>query len=159
MAKGRKATEVVEEIVRPVCERMGLILWDVRFEKEGPDWFLRVFIDKDEGGVCIDECEALSREVDPLIDEADPIDQNYYFEVSSAGLGRKLTKPMHFEKKMGQKVAVRLIRRQDGVKEVRGLLTGFDNGLITVEAEDGGTVTVEQKDASFVKLCDDEDLF
>lgn len=159
MAKGKKATEIVEEIVRPVCEQMGLILWDVRFEKEGPDWYLRVFIDKDDEGVYIEECENLSRAVDPLIDAADPISQNYYFEVSSAGLGRKLTKPLHFEKKMGQKVMARLIRAADGQKEIRGLLSGYEDGKITVTKEDGTPVRIELKDASYVKLCDDEDLF
>lgn len=159
MAKGRKATDVVEEIVKPVCEQMGLILWDVRFEKEGPDWFLRVFIDKDEGGINIDECEALSRAVDPLIDEADPIGQNYYFEVSSAGLGRKLVKPFHFEKKLGQVVLARLIRAVDGVKEIRGTLKSYNDGVITIETEDGTLHDVVVKETSFVKLCDDEDLF
>ena len=159
MAKGRKATDVVEEIVKPVCEQMGLILWDVRFEKEGPDWFLRVFIDKDEGGINIDECEALSRAVDPLIDEADPISQNYYFEVSSAGLGRKLVKPFHFEKKLNQVVLARLIRAVDGVKEIRGTLKSYNDGVITIETEDGALHDVVVKETSFVKLCDDEDLF
>ena len=159
MAKGRKATDIVEEIVKPVCDRMGLILWDVRFEKEGPDWYLRVFIDKEEGGIYIDDCERLSREVDPLIDEADPISQNYYFEVSSAGLGRKLTKPMHFEMMTGQVVLARLIRAVDGVKEVKGTLTSYNDGTITIEKEDGTQQDVVVKDTSFVKLCDDEDLF
>ena len=104
MAKGKKATDIVEELARPVCESMGLILWDVTFEKEGPDWILRILIDKDNEGVYIDECVDVSRAVDPLLDEADPIKQSYNFEVSSAGLGRKLTKPFHFEKKMGQVV-------------------------------------------------------
>ena len=159
MAKGKKATEVVEEIVRPVCEEMGLILWDVRFEKEGPDWYLRVFIDKDDEGIFIEECEQLSRTVDPLIDQADPISQGYFFEVSSAGLGRKLTKPFHFEKKLGEEVLARLIRATDGVKEIKGKLADFTDGIITITKNDGTQAKVDFKDVSFVKLCDDEDLF
>jgi len=159
LAKGKKATEIVEEIVKPVCDEMGLILWDVRFEKEGSDWFLRVFIDKDNEGVYIDECVDLSRAVDPLLDEADPIKQSYNFEVSSAGLGRKLTKPFHFEKKMGQEIRARLIRAVDGVKEVKGTLTAFNDGVITITKEDGTQQDIVFKDTSFVKLCDDEDLF
>ena len=160
MAKGRKATDIVEEIVQPVCDAMGLILWDVRFEKEGSDWYLRVFIDKDNEGVYIDECVDLSRAVDPLLDVADPIKQSYNFEVSSAGLGRKLTKPFHFEKKMGQVVLARYIRAVDGVKEVKGILTAYNDGVITIEREeDGAKVDVAVKDTSYVKLCDDEDLF
>lgn len=159
MAKGKKVTETVEEIVRPIAEEMGLILWDVTFEKEGPDWILRVYIDKDNEGVYIDECVDLSRAVDPLLDEADPISIPYNFEVSSAGLGRKLAKPFHFEKKMGETVLARLIRAENGVKEIKGVLKDYDNGFITIEKEDGTQVIVEQKNTSFVKLCDDEDLF
>ena len=133
MAKGRKAVDIVEELVRPVCEEMGLILWDVRFEKEGPDWYLRVFIDRPDEGVYIQDCEDLSRAVDPLLDEADPISQNYIFEVSSAGLGRRLTKPFHFESKMGEEVLARYIRAKDGVKEVRGILRGQEEGFIDIE--------------------------
>ena len=159
MAKGKKVTETVEEIVRPIAEKMGLILWDVTFEKDGPDWMLRVYIDKDNEGVYIDDCVDLSRAVDPLLDEADPISIPYNFEVSSAGLGRKLTKPFHFEKKMGETVLARLIRAENGVKEIKGVLKDYDNGFITIEKEDGTQVIVEQKNTSFVKLCDDEDLF
>lgn len=159
MAKGKKATEIVEEIVKPVCDEMGLILWDVRFEKEGPDWYLRVFIDKDDEGVYIEECENLSRAVDPLLDEADPISQNYYFEVSSAGLGRKLTKPFHFQKKLGEKVAVRFIRAVNGEKEIKGILSEYNDETITITREDGTKTAVVLKDTSSVKLCDDEDLF
>ena len=136
MAKGRKATDIVEEIARPVCEEMGLILWDVTFEKEGPDWILRILIDKDNEGVFIDECVNVSRAVDPLLDEADPIKQSYNFEVSSAGLGRKLTRPFHFEKKMGQVVLARLIRAVDGVNY---------NGAINTAAINANTTAQTQK--------------
>ncbi|MBQ3394087.1 MAG: ribosome maturation factor RimP [Oscillospiraceae bacterium] len=158
MAKGRKAVDIVEELVRPVCEEMGLILWDVRFEKEGPDWYLRVFIDRPDEGVYIQDCEDLSRAVDPLLDEADPISQNYIFEVSSAGLGRRLTKPFHFESKMGEEVLARYIRAKDGVKEVRGILRGQEEGFIDIETAEG-IVKIDLKETSYVKLCDDEDLF
>ena len=86
------AAKVVETLVRPTIEGMGLRLWDVRFEKEGPDWFLRVLVDRDEP-LDTDTCEAVSRAIDPLLDEADPIEQSYYLEVGSPGLGRRLTRP------------------------------------------------------------------
>jgi len=160
MAKAKLNTaQIAAELAEPILESMGLRLWDVRFEKEGSDWFLRVFIDKDNEGVYIDECVDLSRAVDPLLDEADPIKQSYNFEVSSAGLGRKLTKPFHFEKKMGQEIRARLIRAVDGVKEVKGTLTAFNDGVITITKEDGTQQDIVFKDTSFVKLCDDEDLF
>ena len=94
------AVKVVEALVRPVVEGMDLRLWDVRFEKEGPDWFLRVLIDRDEP-LDTDTCEAVSRAIDPLLDEADPIEQSYYLEVGSPGLGRRLTRPEHYEQLKG----------------------------------------------------------
>ena len=103
------AVKVVEALVRPVVEGMNLRLWDVRFEKEGPDWFLRVLIDRDEP-LDTDTCEAVSRGIDPLLDEADPIEQSYYLEVGSPGLGRRLTRPEHYEQLKGQKCAAHLAR-------------------------------------------------
>ena len=104
------AVKTVEALARPVVEGMGLRLWDVRFEKEGPDWFLRILIDRDEP-LDTDTCEAVSRAIDPLLDEADPIEQSYYLEVGSPGLGRRLTRPEHYEALKGQKCAAHLIGR------------------------------------------------
>ena len=158
MAKGRKATDIVEEIVKPVCDQLGLILWDVRFEKEGTDWFLRIYIDK-EGGVFIEDCENLSRAVDPMIDEADPISQAYWLEVSSAGLGRKMTKEFHFEAKKGEEALAKMIRpTEDGLREIRGIIVGCTDGVVTLDCEDGQR-QINLKDTSFIKLTDDENLF
>ncbi len=98
MAKqsGGNTAQRVEALVRPVVEGMGLRLWDVVFEKEGPDWYLRVLIDKD-GTMDTDTCAEVSHALDPILDEADPIDQSYYLEVGSPGLGRRLTRPEHYE--------------------------------------------------------------
>ncbi len=160
MAKGKKATEIVEDIVKPVCDELNLILWDVRFEKEGPDWFLRVFIDKDgDEGVFIEDCENLSRRVDPLIDEKDPIKEGYYFEVSSAGLGRKLTKELHFQKKIGEEILIKLIRPIENKREYEGILIDFVDGEIHLKTQEDEVLKVLLKDTSFVKLCDDKDLF
>ena len=155
---GQNTAGTVERLVRPVVEGMGLRLWDVRFEKEGPDWFLRIFIDRDVP-LDTDTCEAVSRAIDPVIDAADPIDQSYYMEVGSPGLGRRLTRPEHFGPYVGQKIAARLIRpNADGAREVEGTLLAFADGLVTLEGP-SGPVTFALADASFVKLCDDEDLF
>ena len=152
------AVKVVEALVRPVVEGMDLRLWDVRFEKEGPDWFLRVLIDRDEP-LDTDTCEAVSRAIDPLLDEADPIEQSYYLEVGSPGLGRKLTRPEHYEAVKGQKVSVRLFRaNENGTKEFSGILTGREGSTVTLETENG-SVTFEVNAVSGVQLCDDEDLF
>nr|WP_317401148.1 ribosome maturation factor RimP [uncultured Gemmiger sp.] len=152
------AAAAVENIVRPVVEGMGLRLWDVRFEKEGPDWFLRVLIDRDEP-LDTDTCEAVSRAIDPLLDQADPIDQSYYLEVGSPGLGRRLTRPEHYEALVGQKCAARLIRPdEEGRRELEGTLVGLADGIVTLHTEQGD-VTFPLKSAGFVKLCDDENLF
>ena len=152
------AVKVVEALVRPVVEGMHLRLWDVRFEKEGPDWFLRVLIDRDEP-LDTDTCEAVSRAIDPLLDEADPIEQSYYLEVGSPGLGRKLTRPEHYEAVRGQKVSVRLYRaNENGVKEFSGLLTSREGNTITIEGP-AGPMQFELSAVSTVRLCDDEDLF
>ena len=126
MAKqsGGNTAQRVEALVRPVVEGMGLRLWDVVFEKEGPDWYLRVLIDKD-GTMDTDTCADVSHALDPILDEADPIDQSYYLEVGSPGLGRKLTRPEHYEALKGQKIRVKLIRPDaNGVREFAGILTG-----------------------------------
>ena len=152
------AAAAVEALVRPVVEGMGLRLWDVRFEKEGPDWFLRVLIDRDEP-LDTDTCEAVSRAIDPLLDAADPIEQSYYLEVGSPGLGCKLTRDAHFEAKKGQKVRARLIRPdENGDREIAGILLGKEGGVVTLETENG-PVSMDTKNASYFKLCDDEDLF
>ena len=152
------AVKVVEALVRPVVEGMDLRLWDVRFEKEGPDWFLRVLIDRDEP-LDTDTCEAVSRAIDPLLDEADPIEQSYYLEVGSPGLGRRLTRPEHYEALKGQKIRAKLIRPDaNGVRELVGILAGREGSTVTLETENG-PVSFEVNAASSVNLCDDEDLF
>ena len=94
-----------EGLVRPTVEGMGLRLWDVVFEKEGPDWYLRVLIDKADGSTMdTDTCADVSHALDPILDEADPIEQSYYLEVGSPGLGRKLTRPEHYTAVQGQKI-------------------------------------------------------
>lgn len=159
-ASGGNTARKVEALVRPVVEGMGLLLWDVVFEKEGPDWYLRVLIDKTDGShMDTDTCADVSHAIDPILDEEDPIDQSYYLEVGSPGLGRKLTRPEHFTILAGQKVAVKLFRADEqGNREFSGLLQGREGDLVTVETENG-LVTFMVKAASTVRLCDDEDLF
>ena len=151
--------QIVEALVTPVLEELGLRLWDVRFEKEGPDWFLRVFIDRDTP-LDIAACEAASRAINPVIDQADPISQSYYLEVGGPGLGRRLTRDSHFAAKCGQKVLAHLIRANEaGEREVTGILRGKEGTVVTLEREDGTLAAIDTKDASYFKLCDDEDLF
>ena len=160
MAKqsGGNTAQRVEALVRPTVEGMGLRLWDVVFEKEGPDWYLRILIDRD-GTMDTDTCAEVSHALDPILDEADPIDQSYYLEVGSPGLGRKLTRPEHYEVLKGQKVRAKFIRpNADGVRELSGILIGREGSTVTLETENG-PVTFEVNAVSGVQLCDDEDLF
>ena len=162
MAKqsGGNTAQRVEALVRPTVEGMGLRLWDVAFEKEGPDWYLRVLIDKTDGTTMdTDTCADVSHALDPILDEADPIEQSYYLEVGSPGLGRKLTRPEHYEALKGEKIGVKLIRpNADGVRELAGILTGREGTTVTLDT-DNGPVAFEVNAASSVQLCDDEDLF
>ena len=163
MAKqsGGNTAQRVEALVRPVVEGMGLRLWDVVFEKEGPDWYLRVLIDKADGSTMdTDTCADVSHALDPILDEADPIEQSYYLEVGSPGLGRRLTRPEHYEQLKGQKCAAHLIRPDEqGRRDAEGILEGLSaDGMVTLKSDDGD-YTFPVKAAGYVKLCDDEDLF
>ena len=155
MAKqsGGNTAQRVEALVRPTVEGMGLRLWDVVFEKEGPDWYLRVLIDKTDGTTMdTDTCADVSHALDPILDEADPIEQSYYLEVGSPGLGRKLTRPEHYEAVKGQKVSVRLFRaNENGTKEFSGILTGRD----ALEFIMAGATCVQVGTANFLdpKAC------
>ena len=121
--------------------------------------FLRVLIDRDTP-LDMDACEAATRAINPVLDEADPISQSYYLEVGSPGLGCRLTRDAHFLAKRGQKAAARLIRPDSqGRREVTGILEGLQGTAVALRQEDGSLALVERKDASYFKLCDDEDLF
>ena len=162
MAKqsGGNTAQRVEALVRPTVEGMGVRLWDVVFEKEGPDWYLRVLIDKADGSTMdTDTCAEVSHALDPILDEADPIEQSYYLEVGSPGLGRRLNRPEHYEAVKGQKISVKLYQaNEQGRKEFVGILTSREGNTVTVETENG-PVAFEVSAASVVRLCDDENLF
>ncbi len=155
MAKGKGGNTVaaVWEIAEPIAEQLGLDIWDIRFVKEGADWFLRIFIDKEEG-VSIVDCENMSRAIDKPLDEADPIEQSYCLEVSSPGVERDLTRDAHFEACMGEKIKVKFIRAIDGVREFSGVLEGFDGKAVTMRLEDGSAMNFEKKETSYIKLDD-----
>ena len=137
-----KVTEKVCELARPVVEEEGCSLWDVEYLREAGSWYLRIYIDK-EGGVSIDDCERISRRLDPMLDEADPIPDSYVFEVGSAGAERELKRPSDFEAFMGSEVEVRLYQPVNGCKVYVGALSGYDNGRVTV--------TVGKNEISFDK--------
>lgn len=127
--------ETVTTLIKETVEAQGVFLWDVRFVKEGADWFLRIFIDK-EDGVSIDDCVNVSHAIDPIIDEADPIDRSYCMEVSSPGIERELTRPEHFIKMQGRTIKAKLYKALNGSKEIKGTLVSFNEKLI-IKTEDG----------------------
>ena len=141
-----KVTDVVASLARPIVERAGCTLWDVEYVKEAGEWFLRVYIDR-EGGVDLDCCEAVSRPLSDALDEADPIQDSYTFEVSSAGLDRALKKPEHFAQCMGQTVDVKFYRPVDGSRGRTGALTGYEDGAVSVDG-----VLFDKKDVAQVRL-------
>ena len=126
-----RLTERIEEIARPVVEEEGCSLWDVEYVREAGTWYLRVFIDR-EGGVSIDDCERVSRRLDPILDEKDPIPESYVFEGGSAGADRELKRPRDFEQFMGNDIEVRLYRPVDGSKHYTGTLSGYEDGTVTL---------------------------
>lgn len=145
-----KVTEIVANIAAPVVEQLGCSLWDVEYVREGDQRILRLYLDKD-GGVDITDCEAVSRAVDPLLDEADPIAESYVFEVSSAGLERALKRPSDFERFMGSMVTVKLYRPYNGLKEIPAVLTDYDDGKVTVRFGEED-ITFEKSQVALVRL-------
>ncbi len=164
-----KITELVRALAQPIAAENGCSIWDVEYVREAGTWFLRVYLDK-EGGVTIDDCEAVSRplsdaldEADPIegsyvsrplsdaLDEADPIEGSYTLEVSSAGIDRVLRHPEHFDAFLGAEVEVRLYRPVEGRKDHVGLLRGYENGDVTVDLPTGA-VTFPKKDVAQVRL-------
>ncbi len=127
-----KVTELVWQLAAPIAAQNGCSIWDVEFVREGGEWFLRVYLDK-EGGVDITDCEAVSRALDPVLDEADPIEQSYTFEVCSAGLERVLKRPSDFARYLGQSVCVRTFAPVDGAKEHVGKLLSWQDGNLSIE--------------------------
>ncbi len=145
-----KVTDIVSEFARPVVEANGCKLWDVEYVREGAERFLRLYIDKD-GGVDIDDCEKIHRAVDPILDEKDPISESYHFEVCSAGLERALKRPPDFQQFMGSPIVVKLYRPRNGLKEIPAVLTGYEDGRITVTAGKE-TIQFEKSEVALVRL-------
>lgn len=145
-----KVTELVTKLAEPVVAEHGCSLWDVEYVREGSEYFLRLYLDK-EGGVDINDCEAISRAMDPILDEADPISGSYHFEVCSAGLERVLKRPGDFERFLGENITVKLYRPRNGLKEIPCVLRGYDNGRLTVEAGKE-EITFEKSEVALVRL-------
>ena len=144
----------VAPLVEPITAQNNLMLWDIRFLKEGATWILRVVIDREEEPVSINDCVAVSRKLSPVLDEADPIPQSYCLEVTSPGADRELTREEHYAYYEGYPVTLRLYRPDDnGQKELVGLLIGWEDGF-TIETEEGETLTLDKKAVAAVHAID-----
>ena len=147
----KSTSEVVTEIVTPYAKELGLEIYDVEYVKEGSDYFLRIYIDKTDGEVNIEDCENLSRTIDPVLDEKDPIKDSYYLEVSSVGLDRPLKTEKDFMRFMNTKIDVRLFKAKDGIREYCGELCAYEQGTFTVQTESGQTIETTVKEASLIR--------
>ncbi|MCR4696232.1 MAG: ribosome maturation factor RimP [Lachnospiraceae bacterium] len=141
---------ITRELIEPILKDNNVSLYDIDYEKEGADMYLRVYIDK-EGGVSIDDCEKVSRAFNEILDREDYIDEAYIFEVSSPGLGRQLKKDIHFEKSIGLSVDVKLYKPIDKCKEFTGILKEFDQNTVTVTVDDTD-MKFTRKDIAIIRL-------
>ncbi len=133
MAKGTSIAERVEALVTPHITEMGYRVWDVEYVKEGAEWYLRITLDSDKG-IDIDDCEKVSRAINPIIDEADPIEDFYYLEVSSPGLERVLRKEEHFAASIGSEIEIRLFAPDENKKKsYTGKLAAFEDDTVTID--------------------------
>ena len=154
MAK-KKITETVEEILQDFLKEEGYELYDSEFIKEGKDWFLRVYIDKpeEEGYISTEDCEKVSRYLSDQLDEADPIDKEYYLEVSSPGMDRVLAKPEHYLRYVGRQVEVKLYKGKDGTKNIKGTLTAADHDEVKVTDEAGKIWVLKMDEIAKARLA------
>lgn len=153
MAKREEYESKTEELVMPLIEQNNFELVDVEYVREGSNWYLRVYIDK-ENGINVADCELISRALSDLLDEKDFIDEAYILEVSSPGLGRPLKKDKDFERSLMEEVEIKLYRAKNGRKDFRGILKSYDKDSITIE-EDGAELIFQRKEIAQVRLAFD----
>lgn len=155
MSKSEIYEEKTSELIQPLVDAKGFELVDVEFVKEGSDWYLRVYIDKD-GGISVNDCEDISREFNEILDKEDYISEAYIFEVSSPGLTRPLKKEKDYVRSTGKAVDVKLYKAADGVKEYTGILTAHDDNTVTLSFDNGSDIIIDRKNIAKISLafCD-----
>lgn len=146
-----KTEQLVHDMAEPIATENGCYIYDVEYSKEGGVRYLRVYADREDGGISLDECEAISRALSAALDESDPIKENYFLEVSSPGIERKLKQPEHFACCMGSVIEVGLYKPYNGSKTVLGTLEDFADKTVTL-CIDGETVKIPQNETTYVKL-------
>ena len=143
-----------ESLIMPILDRMNFELVDVEYVKEGGTWYLRAYIDK-EGGITVNDCEDVAREMNVLLDEEDFIPDAYVFEVSSPGLGRPLKKEKDYIRNMGKEIEIRTYKAINRCKEFYGLLKAYDKDTVTIEIEDGETIIFNKSEIALIRQAID----
>jgi ribosome maturation factor RimP len=154
MSKREQYEARTEALLTPILNRLQFELVDVEYVKEGGTWYLRAYIDK-EGGITVDDCEVVAREMNDLLDAEDYIEDSYVFEVSSPGLGRPLKKEKDYVRSMGKDVEIRTYRAVNGTKEFVGTLSAYDDNSVTIELPDEGSLTFQRSDIALIRLAFD----
>lgn len=154
MSKRESYEARTEELITPITQRMNFELVDVEYVKEGGTWYLRAYIDK-EGGITVNDCEAVAREMNEILDKEDFVEDSYVFEVSSPGLGRPLKKEKDYIRSMGKEVEIRTYRAINREKEFYGVLSAYDEKTVTIEIEAGENMTFEKSDIALIRLAFD----
>ena len=154
MSKREEYEARTEALLLPIMEEMHFELVDVEYVKEGGTWYLRAYIDK-EGGITVNDCEAVAREMNEILDREDFVEDSYVFEVSSPGLGRPLKKEKDYIRSMGKEVEIRTYRAINREKEFYGILSAYDENTVTIKTEDGTEMTFEKSDIALIRLAFD----
>lgn len=154
MAKHEVYESKTEKLLEPILTENNFELYDVEYVKEGSNWYLRVFIDK-EGGININDCELVSRRLSDLLDKEDFIPDAYILEVSSPGLGRQLKKDKHFDRSIGEEVEIKLFKAINKKKEWVGILTGYNADSLTIQIDEQNQMEILRKDIAMVRLTFD----
>lgn len=152
MSRKESYEQRTEELLLPIIEEFHFELVDVEYVKEGGNWYLRAYIDK-EGGITVDDCEVVSRRMSDLLDEQDFIEESYIFEVSSPGLGRPLKKEKDYARSLGKEIEIRTYRAIEKEKEFYGILKSYDETMVTIELEDNREMTFAKTDIALIRLA------
>ncbi|MDD7740016.1 MAG: ribosome maturation factor RimP [Fusicatenibacter sp.] len=154
MSRKETYEQKAEELISPIVSANGFELVDVEYVKEGGNWYLRAYIDK-EGGITVDDCELVSRAFSDKLDEEDFIEDAYIMEISSPGLGRPLKKEKDYARSMGKELEIRTFKAIDRSREFYGILTAYDDNSVTIEEEDGTVRTFQKSEIALIRLAFD----
>ena len=152
MGRSESYEAKTEQLIQPLIDANNFELVDVEFVKEGSDWYLRVYIDKD-GGIAVDDCELISRAFNEILDREDYISEQYIFEVSSPGLMRPLKKEKDYKRSVGKLIDIKLYKPVDKCKEFTGVLDSYDKDTVTIKMDDDTQKTFDRSNLAMIRLA------